>query len=172
MNSRKNIKYFICLCAVVCTLLVSVGISYARYQTSISKTLTFETKEIDSLGKIYITSEDGWIASGDKLNLEFTLSGEDKENSERKAYVRLTATEKFNPEAVVTLTVDDTVYEAKPHSNSLGELLYSQMGKGTEFRFYKDDNEVYWDLSQNKTMQLSIEGVADEALVRLVAKEK
>ena len=45
-------------------------------------------------------------------NLEFTLSGEDKENSERKAYVRLTATEKFNPEAVVTLTVDDTVYEA------------------------------------------------------------
>ncbi len=172
MNSRKNIMYFICLCALLTTLLVCVGISYARYQTSISKTLTFETKGIDSLKKIYINSEDGWIASEDKLTLVFTLSGEDKDNSERKAYVRLTATEKFNPDAEVTLTVDGTVYKAKPRSNSLGELLYSQMGEGTEFRFYKDDKEVYWKLSENKTMQLSIKGVADEALVRLVAKEK
>lgn len=172
MNSRKNIIYFICLCAIVCTLLVSVGISYARYQTSVSETLTFEAKDIDSLGGIYINSQDGWVASEDKLNLEFTLSGEKKEASNRQAYVRLTATEKFNPDAKITLTVDGVEYKAKPRTNTLGDLLFSQMGKGTEFRFYKEDKEVYWSLSDNKTMQLSIVGIKDEALVRLVAKVK
>lgn len=172
MSFGKKTVCFICLFALLCTALISVGISFARYKTSVGEVLIFETKAIEDSGKVYITSEDGWSTSNTALSLNFTLSGGKNADSKRMAYVRLTATEQFDPNATVTLTVDGTTYQAKPHTVSPGELLYSQMGKGTEFRFYNASEEVYWQLSANKNMKLSVQGVSDKSLVRLVAQEK
>ena len=152
--------------------MLSIGISYARYKTAVEGTIIFETKEISDNEKIYITSAEGWKSSTDDLSLSFTLSGGKKVTSDKTAFLRVTATSKFNPNATVKLVVDGVTYQAKAYDASSDSLLYSLMGSGTEFRFLKDGKEIYWQISANKNMTLYIEGISDESLIRLVARQK
>ena len=171
MQTKKTKIFYVCLFTLLGALLLSIGISYARYKTAVEGIIIFETKEISENEKLYITSDEGWKTSSDTLSLNFTLSGGKKVTSDKTAYVRVTATSKFNPNANVKLVVDGVTYQAKAYDASSDSLLYSQMGSGTEFRFLKDGKEIYWQPSANKNMTLYIEGISDESLIRLIARQ-
>ena len=172
MQTKKIRILYVCLFALLGALLLSIGISYARYKTAVEGTIIFETKEISENEKIYISSAKGWESSSGTLSLNFTLSGGKSVTADKTAYLRVTATAKFNPNATVKLVVDGVTYQAKAYDASSDSVLYSLMGSGTEFRFLKDGKEVYWQPSANKNMTLYIEGVSDESLISLVARQK
>ncbi len=161
----------ICLLALLVVVIFSVGTAYARYKTSINQTIIFETKLIDDSGKIVISSADGWVEGNNNLTLDFDLSGGDAKSG-RKAYLRLTATENLDTSATVTLKVDGVEYQGVPYSVENGELLHFQMGNGTEYRFMSENDEIYWKLSDKKSMKLTVSGKGNKSLLRLVAKEK
>lgn len=172
MQIKNNVIRYICLFVLLGTVLLSLGVTFARYKTSIANTIVFETEEIGQDEKVFITTSEGWEKASNSLGLKFTLSGGKNVGEDAVANIRMTATELFNPNATVSLTVDGVTYWAKAFDVSDDNLLYSQMGNGTEFRFYSDGEEIYWPISQNKNMTLYIQGASDESLIRLVAKQK
>lgn len=162
-----------CVLALICMLGICVGVTYARYSSTVSKELLFQAKLIDETGTVELTSANGWSETSNGLNVEFTLSGRNVTDASREAYVRLTATEGFDADGDVTLNVAGAIYSGTAFAVGGGNLLHAQMGSGTEYRFYgSNGEELSWQLTKSTKMELIVKGESDKALLRLVAKEK
>ena len=170
MQKKKLLLSLLCGVALLGVLCTCVGVTYARFKTQKEGGLTFEAKPINQSGTVVMSSAQGWVTVGGTATLQFTLSGTGS-GSGRKATLRLTATEAFLG-GTVTLTVDGATYTATAEEILPQDLLYAQMGGGTQYCFYKDEQELVWPLSANKDMTLRVQGVTQTALLRLVAQEK
>ena len=169
----NRIIRFACVLALLSMVGICVGVTYARYRSTVSEALIFEAKLIDETGTVVITSAKGWEKTGDSVSLSFTLKGKNVNDPSKVAYLRLTATEKFPSSAEVTLKVGGVNYVGKPSVIKSGELLHAQMGSGTEYRFTDvSGNDLIWQLTSEKSMTLTVSGSSDIALLRLIAKEK
>ena len=169
----NRIIRFACVLALLCMFGACVGITYARYRSTVSETLIFEAKLIDETGTVVITSAEGWQKTETGAKINFTLSGKNVSNPARLAYLRLTATEEFPATAEITLTVGGVNYSGKATQITAGELLHGQMGSGTEYRFTDvSGNDLIWQLTKENSMTLTVRGASDVALLRLIAKEK
>ena len=164
---HKGIR-LVCLLTLVAVLL-AVGVTYARYSTTRRETLTFEAAQNDPSHALEIRSDAGWRTTAEGVEIAFSLCNAANVAGQR-AYLRLTATEGFDPAvATVTLTVDGTVYEAVPRAVREGDPLYASMGTGTEYRFTSVDGEPIWEVSPTSVYTLTVEGEADASLLRLTA---
>lgn len=162
-----------CVLALICMLGACVGVTYARYRSTVSEKLIFQAKLIDETGTLQLTSASGWTEISDGLKVDFTLAGRNVTDASREAYVRLTATEGFDPDADVTLSVAGALYEGSAATVSEGTLLHAQMGSGTEYRFYSGGEELSWPLTESTAMTLIVKnGGEEKSLLRIVAKEK
>ncbi len=170
MQRKKVWLWALGALALFGVLAASVGVAYGRFQTKKEGQLAFEAKPISQSGTVVMSSDQGWVTVGGTATLQFTLSGTGG-GSGRKATLRLTATEAFLG-GTVTLTVDGTTYTATAEEILPQDLLYAQMGSGTQYCFYSDGQELVWPLSANKDMTLRVQGVTQTALLRLVAQEK
>ncbi len=172
-HMSKRIIRFACVLALFGMLGACVGVTYARYKSTVSETLVFEAKLIDETGTVVITSAEGWQKTSSGAKLSFTLSGKNVSDPARFAYLRLTATEAFPSTAEVTLSVGGVSYGGKPSPVKSGELLHAQMGSGTEYRFTDPSgNDRIWQLTASTKMTLTVSGASDTSLLRLIAKEK
>ncbi len=170
MQKKKIWIPLLCGFALLGVLCSCIGVTYARFITKKEGALTFEAKPINDSGTVVISSAQGWVTGDDAVSLQFTLSGTGG-GAGRKAVLCLTATETFMG-GTVTLTVDGTVYTGTPTQIAPGGLLYAQMGGGTLYRFYNQGEELVWALSANKNMTLTVQGVIETTLLRLMAEEK
>lgn len=171
MGKRYNIILVACIAVTAVALSLGIGTSYARYVSEINKTLTFEADTLVNSGSVAFTSQNGWEAAENGQKINFTLSGENRHNSPKRICVRITATDGFDPNAVISLAVGETVYTAKPSSIVKDSALYKKMGAGTLFRFYDGESELSFDLAEQKDMTLSVGGASDTALVTLCIDE-
>ncbi len=170
MQKKKLLLSLLCGVALLGVLCTCVGVTYARFKTQKEGGLTFEAKPINQSGTVVISSAEGWVTTGEQASLRFTLSGTGG-GVGRKATLCLTATETFGG-GTVTLTVDGTEYVGAATVIAPEDLLYAQMGGGTLYRFYNRGEELVWPLSPNKSMELTVQGVAQTTLLRLIAEEK
>lgn len=154
------------LCGI---LLLSMGMALARFSSTVRGLLSFEVKPLDAGEAIRVNAPDGWQVTETGTVLTFTVSGTDGAN--RQAYLRLTATEGLSPETPITLTVNGVAYEGVPRTLDAHELLYQQMGAGTEFCFYDAGEELLISLSGEQTLVLTVAETADAALLRLTVTE-
>ena len=159
----------VCLLVLVAVLLAAAGVTYARYSSTRRDTLTFEAAPNDASHALEIRSADGWRTTPHGVALTFSLCNVGDVTGQ-KAYLRLTATEGFDPaQATVTLTVGDTVYVGVPSPITEGNPLYQSMGAGTEYCFSTIDSEQIWEVSPTTEYTLTVEGEADASLLRLTA---
>lgn len=173
MNSVHRHMRLISLAILLSALLLCVGVAGARYISTVRGTLGFEAEALEATDKMTLRTQEGWQSTHDGVMLNFTLYSNGTDAAERRAYLRLTATEALEPSRVtVTLTVDGRAYSGVAKAVTAGDPLYSKMGAGTEFRFCSDANELYWPLAGEQTMTLTVQGVSDAALLRLTATEK
>ncbi len=170
MQKNKLLLSLLCGFVLLGVLCTCVGVTYGRFKTQKEGGLTFEAKPISQSGTVVISSAEGWVTAGEQASLQFTLSGTGG-GTGRKATLCLTATETFDGGAV-TLTVDGTEYVGVATAIVPEDLLYAQMGGGTLYRFYNQGEELVWPLSANRDMKLTVQGVAQTALLRLIAEEK
>lgn len=163
---HKRIR-LVCLITIAVLLLTGIGITYGRYLSSIEDTILFQAKQSDPARAITIQT-DGWRTTANSAELAFALTSG---TEGQKAFLRLTATEGFDPQnATVTLTVDGTAYVGVPQSVEEGHPLFDKMGKGTEYRFYTANGEGAWTVSA-ATYTLKVEGNSEASLLRLTATE-
>lgn len=164
---HKKIR-LVCLLLLVVILPVSVGVAYGRYQSTINDTVTFQAQQSDPDRAIAIRTN-GWRTAADRAEISFLLhSGA----QDQKAILRLTATEGFDPQqATITLQVDGTAFVGVPQLVEEGHPLFDKMGKGTEYRFYTEDDECMWAVSETTTYTITVEGSAETSLLRLIASE-
>lgn len=154
------------LCGV---LLLSMGVALARFSSTVRGSLLFEVKPLDAGEAIQLNAPDGWQATETGTVLTFTVSGTN--GASRQACLRLTATEGLSPDTPVTLTVNGVDYEGVPRAIDPHELLYRQMGAGTEFCFYDAGDELLVSLSGEQTLVLTVAESADAALLCLTVTE-
>ena len=170
MKAFHKSVYLLCLLSLVGSLLLSVGVTTARYRTSVDGSLSFLAKTAEQTGSLSLVSPKGWVTTADGASVSFAVSPIG-EAAGRTAYVRLTATELAGENVTVTLTADDKTYTATPRRVTEGDWLFAQMGGGTEYGFYDGKAEREWPLAADRQMTVSVSGVADASLLRLVAVE-
>ena len=164
--AHKRIR-IVCLLLIVGLLLTGIGVAFGRYSSTIRDTILFQAQQSDPARAITIQS-DGWRTTTDSAALTFSLtSGVEGQ----QATLRLTATEGFPAESVVTLTVDGETYTAEPQAVTAGDPLYDKMGAGVEYRFYDAGAERVWAVTADTTYTLTVIGQADASLLRLTATE-
>lgn len=167
-QARKSIR-LVCLLALIVALLGMAGATYARYRTTIRETLTFEAAQIDGSHALELRSEQGWLTTPEGMSFTFTLCNTGDVTGQH-AYLRLTATEGFDPEEMtVTLTAGEVDYVGVPREIGAGDPLYAGMGAGTEYRFITDEGEPVWEVSPTAVYTLTVEGATDASLLRLTA---
>lgn len=172
MAYRKRIIQSICLILLLSLATLCLSVTYGRYRSTIEQAVSFQAKTLEETGAFRITSAKGWQTSGNGMVLDFTLSGGDASDPDCTACLRMTATEGLDPDVVISLTVDGKTYEATAYAIKEGAALYNQMGSGTEFRFSDAQGELGWKLTAAKSMRLSVQGVSDTALLRLIVQEQ
>ena len=170
MKALHKSVYLLCLLSLVGSLLLGVGVTYARYRTAVDGELAFLAQLSDETGSLSLDSAQGWVTTAQGASVTFSVSPIG-EAAGRSAYVRLTATELAGDGVTVTLTVNGETYTATPRRVTAGDWLFAQMGSGTEYSFYKGGTELTWPLSAEQTMTMTVNGVADVSLLRLVATE-
>ena len=170
MKAFHKSVYLLCLLSLVGSLLLSVGVTTARYRTSVDGSLSFLAKTAEQTGSLSLVSPQGWTTTASGASVTFAVAPV-KDAADRTAYVRLTATELAGENVTVTLIADGKTYTATPRRLTAGDWLFAQMGKGTEYRFYDGKTELEWPLSDERQMTMSVSGVADVSLLRLVAVE-
>lgn len=159
-----------CLLTLVALVILSIGISYGRFFSSLWKTVGFQAKPVDSSRAVRIDSEAGWQVDADSATITFTVAN-DSGDTDQRVYLRLTATEGLPSDAVVTMTVDDVTYTASAEAITSGHPLYDKIGQGTQYRFYGQAGELDWPVSADQVMTISVQGDADVSLLRLTATE-
>lgn len=171
MNKVHRAIRFVCLCCLTAAVLTSIGVAYARYNSSIRESLLFEAAQKDGSRVIEIRSSSGWDIASDRAQLVFSLVNAGGVTGQ-KATLRLTATEGFYANgSTIVLTVDGTAYTGVPQAVAQGDPLYEKIGGGTEYRFYAADSECVWAVSEGHTYTLTVTGEADASLLRLTATE-
>jgi len=168
--SKKHIVLLV-ICFAVLIGALSLGTSYARYVSEVSKSLVFEANTVVGSGSVTLTSQNGWVATPKGQKIEFTLSGENRQASAKRVGVRVSATELVNPDIVIKLTVGDTEYTATPSVIAKDSALYKKMGAGSLYRFKNGESELSFDLIEQKNMTVTVEGASDTALLRLCVDE-
>lgn len=160
----------LCLLMLFLAVILCAGIAYGRYCSTLQQVVGFEAVLVDSTRALSIRSENGWQRTEATATLTFHLENGGAAN--QRACLRLTATEAFPANTVVTLAVGNTVYTAVPQAVEEGSPLYSKIGRGTEFRFYDTEGrEMTCAVSGTQEMTLSVEGASEAALLRLTATE-
>jgi len=161
----------VCLFLLAAAVVASVGVAYGRYSSSIRESLFFEAAQRDEARIIELRSQSGWETAADRAQLAFSLVNA-RGVTGQYATLRLTATEGFRADgATVVLTVGGTAYTGVPHTLAKGDPMYDKIGAGTEYRFYTDDRECVWSVSDGATYTLTVTGEADASLLRLTATE-
>lgn len=169
MNRIPKAIRLVCLLILCVALLALAGVSYARYRTTLRETLTFEAASYDTTQTLEIRSEEGWRNTSEGVELTFTLCNTGDVTGQ-KAYLRLTATEGFDPEVTtVTLTVGDVAYVGVPRAIVAGNPQHLVMGVGTEYSFTTANGESLWEVSPTTVYTLTVEGETDVSLLRLTA---
>ena len=172
MSRLHRIIQLSCLALLLGLALISVGVTYARYISSVEQELTFEVKTVGETSTFRLASTKGWQRAADGMTLDFTISPEGSVESPVTVCLRLTATETLSDDVTISLTADDQTYMATTSAIRQEDPLYSQMGGGTLFHFSDENGELGWSLTAEKAMRLSVRGASDEALLRLVVQEK
>ena len=170
MKAFHKSVYLLCLLSLIGSLLLSVGVTTARYRTAVNGDLSFQAALSAESGSLSLVSPQGWVTTAQGASVTFAVSPIG-EAAGRSAYVRLTATELAGDGVTVTLTADGKTYTATPRRVTAGDWLFAQMGGGTEYRFYNGKTELTWPLSAERSMTVSVSGVADVSLLRLTAAE-
>ena len=169
MNRVHKTIRLVCLLTLLLAMVLTVGVSQARYSTTRRETLTFEAAQNEPSRALEIRSDDGWRTTANGVELTFSLCNTGNVTGQR-ACLRLTATEGFDPAwSTVTLTVDGVAYVGTPHTIAEGTVLYESMGAGTEYRFTAAGDELVWEVSPTQVCTLTVEGEADVSLLRLTA---
>ena len=169
MGKRHILMLVVCFTVLIGA--ISLGTSYARYVSEVSKELGFEANTITASGSVALTSQDGWVITQNGQKIDFTLSGEMRKDSPKRVCLRVSATELIDPRVVIKLTADGSVYTAKPAAIAKDSALYKKMGAGTLYKFFEGENELSFDLLQQKNMTVTVEGASDAALLTLCADE-
>lgn len=172
MTRLHRIIQLSCLALLLGLALISVGVTYARYTSTVQQELNFEVKTVGETGTFRLASTKGWQATADGMTLDFTIAPEGAAESPVTVCLRLTATETLSDDVTVSLSADGKTYTATASAIRKEDVLYAQMGGGTLFSFADANGELGWLLTAEKTMRLTVQGASDEALLRLVVQEK
>lgn len=171
MSKVHRAVRLVCLCCLMAAVVVSMGVAYARYSSSIRESLVFKAAKTDASRAIEIRSYSGWDTAPDRAQLVFSLINKGGVTGQN-ATLRLTTTEGFSDDStLVILTTNGTTYTGVPHTVKQGDPLYAKIGGGTEYRFYSADSECVWAVCDGQSYTLTVTGEADASLLRLTATE-
>lgn len=171
MNKRNMFPLLVALC-IVGALVLTVGVSQARFRENWTETLPFQPEGEENL----ILHQDGdWIAEQNTRKLTFSLENTDTQVSEGKIYILVSegieAPEKLN----ITLTAPDGQYIAQAQPIVPGSVLHMRFGDGWAYRFLNTQGqEKTWTLqpSGQQSFDLTVEHSGEinyHSLLRVVA---
>ena len=189
MKERKNgisRLPLLAVCAVLIALIVTVGVTYARYQEVRDQRISFSGAGVDG---IYIRSADGSYTSPDtwkkdasdgSWQLEFLLSNSESADKVAKrtqtAYVRvISGTADITSNTVIELICGEERYTAVPERIDTESVIGQRFGDGRLYRFFNQSGEeVTWMLvggrSSDLMMKLRVKNGAEGASYTIVAE--
>lgn len=173
MNRRNMFPLLVMLC-VVAALILTVGVSQARFLERWTETLPFQPAGEKNL---ILHQNSNWTEDQDGKKLMFSLENPDTEASEGEVYV-LVSEGVENPDKLnIILTVQDRSYIAQAQPIAQGSALHKSFGDGWVYHFLDDQGQKKtWTLQPagQQTFQLTVESSQEinyHSLLRLVAKK-
>ena len=126
MKAFHKSVYLLCLLSLIGSLLLSVGVTTARYRTAVNGDLSFQAALSAESGSLSLVSPQGWVTTAQGASVTFAVSPIG-EAAGRSAYVRLTATELAGDGVTVTLTADGKTYTFTKGDKPKTFDVYTQM---------------------------------------------
>lgn len=172
----KKINMFpllIMLC-VIGAVILTVGVSQARFRENWTETLPFQPEEEE---KLVLHQDSQWIEHQNTRRLAFSLENTGTEASNGKIYVLVSQGAEKAETLQITLTAQGQSYTAQAQAILEGSALHKSFGNGWVYRFLDDQGqEKVWSLQAagQQAFQLTVENSEDlhyHSLLRLVAKK-
>lgn len=164
-KSNKKPIIFILICLVITSVLLTAGITYGRYYTRIRNDIGFHTYNINDIriyGRtVFAQRNEGdwnpvpstWTERNGRMLLDFSVAnGESSRrfaDSDTSVRIRVTATEGFDSASCTIYLVafsgadtqDSLTYGGIPVAITEQSPLYSDIGRGSLYRFYNETGE-------------------------------
>lgn len=173
MNRKYMFPLLIALC-VIGALILTVGVSQARFMENWTEILPFQPREGKNLVLHQVSD---WVEDQGAQKLMFSLENTDTEPSEGEVYILVSMGVESPDKLDIILTVQDRSYTAQGQPIVQGSALHRSFGDGWVYHFLDDQGQKEtWTLqpSSQQTFQLTVESSEEinyHSLLRLVAKK-
>lgn len=173
MNKRNMFPLLVMLC-VIGALILTVGVSQARFRENWTETLPFQPEGEENL---VLHQDSNWVENQGLRQLTFSLKNTDTEASGGEIYVLVSNGIEDPDKLKITLITQGSRYTAQAQSIVPGSVLHKSFGDGWVYRFLDDQGqEKTWTLqpADLQTFVLTVENSEEihyHSLMRLVAKK-
>ena len=173
MKKRNMFPLLVMLC-VIGALILTVGISQARFRENWTETLPFQPQGEENL---VLHQDSNWVEDQGTRKLTFTLGNTDTEASGGQIYVLVSQGVEDPDKLEITLTAQGRQYTAQAQPIVPGSALHRSFGDGWAYRFLDDQGqEKTWTLqpAQEQTFYLTVESseqIHYHSLMRLIVKK-
>lgn len=173
MNKRNMFPLLVMLC-VIGALILTVGVSHARFRENWTETLPFQPEGEENL----VLRQDGnWVEDQNTRQLAFSLENTDTEAATGTVYVLVSEGIESPDKLYITLTAQGQQYTAQAQPITEGSPLHKSFGDGWAFRFLDHEGqEKTWEFGPDERQNFvltveSREEINYHSLLRLVAKK-
>ena len=173
MNKRNMLPLLVMLC-VIGALILTIGVSYARFRENWTETLPFQPEGEENL---VLHQDSNWVETQDARELAFSLKNTDTEAATGAVYVLVSQGMESPDKLHITLTAQGRTYTGQAQSIVEGSALHKSFGDGWVYRFLDNQGqEITWELdpAQQQNFVLTVENREEinyHSLLRLVAKK-
>lgn len=171
---KNNIFPLLVIGTLAAMLVLSVGITQARFRENLKETVPFRPEEAETL---VLQEKTAWETVGNTSTLSFAVenTGDVRENG--RVYMLASQGIQSGEKLTVTLTQAQQVYTAAAEPIPEGSTLYKSFGEGWIYRFFDGQGqELIWPVEANGqlTYQLSVKSNASigyDSLIRVIAEK-
>ena len=173
MNKRNMFPLLVMLC-VIGALILTVGVSQARFRENWTETLPFQPEGEENL---VLHQDSNWVEDQGTRKLTFSLENTDTEAAAGEIYVLVSKGIESPDKMNIILTVQGRNYTAQAQPIVPGSALHRSFGDGWAYRFLDSQGkEKAWKLepADEQTFVLTVENSEEiqyHSLLRLVAKK-